>query len=89
MFRSMMGGQNTALTLLFLVGGYRALDDDRPVLAGAILGLLFYKPPVRDSGRRAADSPPPPSPDRHDRDGGWVVVVGSGDTWSELDNRLV
>lgn len=44
MFRSMMGGQNTALTLLFLVGGYRALDDDRPVLAGAILGLLFYKP---------------------------------------------
>ena len=44
MFRSMMGGQNTALTLLCLVGGYRALDDDRPVLAGAILGLLFYKP---------------------------------------------
>lgn len=44
MFRSIMGGQNSALTLLFLVGGYRALDDDRPVLAGAILGLLFYKP---------------------------------------------
>ena len=44
MFRSMMGGQNTALSLLCLVGGYRALDDDRPVLAGAILGVLFYKP---------------------------------------------
>ena len=44
MFRSMMGGQNTALTLLCLVGGYRALDDNRPVTAGAILGLLFYKP---------------------------------------------
>ncbi len=44
MFRSMFGGQNTAVTLLILVAGYRALDDDRPLLAGAVLGLLFYKP---------------------------------------------
>ena len=44
LYRAATGGQNTALTLLILAAGYRALDDDRPVAAGAIMGLLLFKP---------------------------------------------
>lgn len=44
LYRSIGGGQNSALTLLLIVGGYRAQAADRPVLAGALAGLLLYKP---------------------------------------------
>jgi hypothetical protein len=44
MFRSVGAAQNTALTVLCLVGAWRALHDDREVLAGAWLGALLFKP---------------------------------------------
>ena len=44
MFRALGGGQNTALTLVLLAGAWRALHDDRPLVAGLCLGALLYKP---------------------------------------------
>lgn len=41
---TMFGGQDTVLTLLFLVGLYAGLRTHRPVAAGVFLGLLMYKP---------------------------------------------
>ncbi len=38
------GGQNTALTFLLLAGAYGCLRRGRAVAAGALLGLLLYKP---------------------------------------------
>jgi hypothetical protein len=44
MWLGLFGGQNVALSLLLIVGAWRALVADRAVLAGAVLGLMFYKP---------------------------------------------
>ena len=44
LFRAMVAGQNTVLTLLLLTGIYVAWRGSRPVLAGVFLGLLTYKP---------------------------------------------
>lgn len=44
LFRVMVGGQNTMLTLLLLTGIYVAWRGGRLVLAGVFLGLLTYKP---------------------------------------------
>ncbi|TML11000.1 MAG: DUF2029 domain-containing protein [Actinobacteria bacterium] len=44
MYRAITGGQNTALTLLLLAGSWRAVDADRDVVAGLLLGLLLFKP---------------------------------------------
>ncbi len=44
MLRAVMGGQNTALTLVLIVGVWRAIRSDHPVIAGVLLGLLAYKP---------------------------------------------
>lgn len=44
MFRGVGAGQNTALTLLLLVGAWRASVAGRDGLAGVLLGLLLYKP---------------------------------------------
>src|SRR6185369_1312226 len=44
MFRAVLGGQNTALTLLILCGMWRLLHDGRDVAAGLLLGVLAYKP---------------------------------------------
>jgi Glycosyltransferase family 87 len=46
MFRALGGGQNTALTLLLLAGSWRAVYEDRPALAGVLLGLQLFKPQV-------------------------------------------
>jgi hypothetical protein len=43
-FRAVTAGQNTALTLLAVAAFWRALHDDRDVLAGICLGLLLVKP---------------------------------------------
>lgn len=39
-----MHGQNTALNVALLGGALAALDRDRPVFAGVLIGLLSYKP---------------------------------------------
>ena len=44
MCRAVLGGQNTALSLLILCGTWRLLDDGRDFAAGLVLGLLAYKP---------------------------------------------
>jgi len=44
LFASLIGGQNTALTLLFVAAAVRAEISGRPVLAGFAVGLLAYKP---------------------------------------------
>lgn len=44
LYRAVTGGQNSAITLLILAGGYWALSKDRDVLAGLLMGLLLYKP---------------------------------------------
>jgi hypothetical protein len=44
MFRGIGAGQNTALTLLLLVGAWRASASGRDGLAGVLLGLLLFKP---------------------------------------------
>lgn len=44
MFRGIGAGQNTALTLLLLVGAWRASTSGRDGLAGVLLGLLLFKP---------------------------------------------
>jgi hypothetical protein len=44
MFRGIGAGQNTALTLLLLVGAWRASLSGRDGLAGLLLGLLLFKP---------------------------------------------
>ncbi len=44
MFRGIGAGQNTALTLLLLVGAWRASLAERDGLAGVLLGLLLFKP---------------------------------------------
>ena len=44
LYRSITGGQNTALTVLLLAASYRAQADDRPVLAGATVAILLYRP---------------------------------------------
>jgi hypothetical protein len=44
LFRAITGGQNTALTLLLLVSGWRLLLAGREWPAGIILGLLLFKP---------------------------------------------
>ncbi len=41
---SLIGGQNTALTMLLFVLAYRAETSGRPWLAGLAVGLLAYKP---------------------------------------------
>jgi hypothetical protein len=44
MFRGIGAGQNTALTLLLLIGAWRASLAERDGLAGVLLGLLLFKP---------------------------------------------
>jgi len=44
MFMAIGGGQNTALTLLLLVGVWRALHDDREELAGVAAAVLLFRP---------------------------------------------
>lgn len=44
MMRTILGGSNTALTLLLLVSAWRTLNKGRPLLAGVFLGLLLFKP---------------------------------------------
>lgn len=44
MFRGVTAGQNTALTLLLLVGAWRLSAAGRDGLAGVLLGLLLFKP---------------------------------------------
>jgi hypothetical protein len=44
MYRAITGGQNTALTLLLLAASWRAVATRHDALAGALLGLLLYKP---------------------------------------------
>lgn len=44
MWLGLFGGQNVALSLLLIVAAWRALVADREILAGALLGLMFYKP---------------------------------------------
>jgi len=39
-----MHGQNTALNTALLAGAIAAMDRNRPVLAGILIGLLSYKP---------------------------------------------
>lgn len=41
---SLVNGQNTAFSLVVLAAGYVALDSGLSLLAGALLGLLFFKP---------------------------------------------
>lgn len=46
-FFSLVGhGQTTSVVVALLVGMFLALQADRPVLAGVLLGLLAYKPQV-------------------------------------------
>jgi hypothetical protein len=42
--RSVLGGQNTALTLLFIACSWRAVEDGHEFRAGIFLGLLLFKP---------------------------------------------
>jgi hypothetical protein len=44
MFRSVLGGQNTALTLLLIVAVWRFADDGNDLGAGLALAGLLYKP---------------------------------------------
>ena len=44
MLRAILGGQNTAITLLFLVLSWRAALAQKDLLAGIILGLMLFKP---------------------------------------------
>lgn len=44
MFRGIGAGQNTALTMLLLIGAWRASSADRDGLAGLLIGLLLFKP---------------------------------------------
>ncbi len=44
MFRAVTAGQNTALTLLLIVGAWRLVDADRDFAAGLVLSVLLYKP---------------------------------------------
>lgn len=70
---SLIGGQNTALTMLLFVAAARAEWSGRPVLAGVAVGLLAYKPQygvplallVAVAGR-------------------WRVLAGTAATWSVL-----
>lgn len=41
---SLIGGQNTALTMLLIAGAARAEFSGYPVMAGVAIGLLAYKP---------------------------------------------
>jgi hypothetical protein len=41
---SVLGGQNTALSLVLFAAVWRALHDERDVLAGVAAGLLLFKP---------------------------------------------
>lgn len=43
-FHTMLGGQNTAITLALLAIAYAAWRDRRPVLLGLAVGVLSYKP---------------------------------------------
>jgi hypothetical protein len=70
---SLIGGQNTALTMLLIAGAARAEFSGYPVAAGVAIGLLAYKPQygvplalvVALSGR-------------------WRVVAGTVGTWAGL-----
>jgi hypothetical protein len=42
--RSVLGGQNTALTLLLIACSWRAVEDGHELRAGFFLGLLLFKP---------------------------------------------
>jgi hypothetical protein len=44
MFRAILGGQNTAITLLLIVLSWRMAIAQKDLLAGIILGLLLFKP---------------------------------------------
>jgi hypothetical protein len=44
MLRALIGGQNTAITLLLIVLAWQARVRGRDFLTGAFLGLLLYKP---------------------------------------------
>ncbi len=44
LLRGIIGGQNTALTMVLVVGSWSALRQGRDVLAGALLAGLTYKP---------------------------------------------
>jgi hypothetical protein len=44
MCRAVLGGQNTALSLIILCGTWRLLQARRDLLAGMLLGVLAYKP---------------------------------------------
>jgi hypothetical protein len=44
LMRSVIGGQNTSLTLLLLAWAWRAEHDGKPIVAGVAAGLLLYKP---------------------------------------------
>ena len=44
MFRSILGGQNTAFTLLLFVAVWRFAGDENDLAAGLALALLLYKP---------------------------------------------
>jgi hypothetical protein len=44
MLRAVLGGQNTALTLLLLAWAWRAEHDGQSIVAGIAAGLLLYKP---------------------------------------------
>jgi hypothetical protein len=44
MLRGLFGAQNTPVTLALLVLTWRALHEDREILAGAAAGLMLFKP---------------------------------------------
>jgi len=44
MFRAVLGGQNTAITLFLFVLSWRAVLAKKELLAGLILGMLLFKP---------------------------------------------
>ena len=70
---SLIGGQNTALTMLLLAGAARAEASGYPVLAGVAVGLLAYKPqyglPLAVVAALASK---------------WRVVAGTAATWAAL-----
>ena len=43
-FATVSFGQNTFLSLAIFAGVYRLLSDERPLAAGLVAGLLFFKP---------------------------------------------